>query len=120
MSREKKKLKKKAEMELVRKEKRRDKHKEKQRKLEIKNSIKDNMKRRMHLQAMVLSAKELDEKNGNTPTKIKVPLSQIDIWESLVQNDGLIFGLELSQWDVDDKEIIEKENVDINNDIMVI
>ncbi|MGL5191233.1 MAG: hypothetical protein ACRC7S_16460 [Cetobacterium sp.] len=120
MSRQKKQLKNKTEKELKRKKARREKHKEKQRKLEIKNSIKNVMKNRMHLLAMVVSHKELDIKNGNTPTKLKVPLSQLGVWEGLIQSDGKVQGLELSSWDIEDKDVIELDGYDIYNDVAVL
>ncbi|MGL5750285.1 MAG: hypothetical protein ACRCXT_07155, partial [Paraclostridium sp.] len=107
MAREKQRKIKQAQKEVERKKTRREKHKEKQRKLEIKNSIKHVMKNRMHLLAMVVSHKELDIKNGNTPTKLKVPLSQLGVWEGLIQSDGKVQGLELSSWDIEDKDVIE-------------
>lgn len=119
MSRQKKKLEKRAEKELKRKEVRKESYKRKQERIERKNKIKSVMQRKLSLLAMVSKAKDDEIKNGGNPTKLKVPLQQLGFWEELLQADGKIQGLELSSWDIDDMEIIELDGYDIYNDVVV-
>lgn len=114
-------LKKRAEKEVERKIKRKEKHKIKIRKIEEKNKKKQDAKNMFILLGNISLAKFKDIKDGNNPTKLKVPEDLFELLNIYKANDDKIMGLDLEKWDQEkDNEIILKNSIDINVDFMVL